>query len=365
MSASHTRVMARLTATSSVRPSHRADLDETIRFLLDHAPVAARPRLQRSLAESGNRTRHLVLPLEQLARLGGASERSTLYRRHATDLAQRAVAHLADMSALDAGHISAVVFISSTGVAAPSIETDLVRRFGLNERCRRVPLAQLGCAGGVAALALASEMVARDRDQRVLVVAVDVPSLHLQLAEPSYHDLIAAAQFADGAAAAVVSADGPGPEMLGTRSVLLPEVAEGGRVVQCDTGFRLQGSPGLPALIRRRAGDLVAAFTRDLGTDPTDLSFVVAHPRGRAVLDAVANGLGVQPDVLHASYATWSDSGNMVSASVYRALATFTMSGKARPDDLGMLLAFGTGVACEMVMLRWRSAPGLALRDGF
>jgi len=353
--------MARLNSTSSVLPAHRADTEDTIRFLSQQCPASARSRLRRSLEEAGNHARYTVMPLDRLARLQGPGERGALYRQHGTALAERAVARLADIGALDSGSISTIVLVSSTGWAAPTIDTHLVRRFGLDARCRRIPLAQLGCGGGVAALALAAEIASRDRDGRVLIVSVEIPSLQLQLSEPSYWELMSAGQFADGAAAAIVSTIGKGPEIIGTRSVLLPEIDEGGRIIQCDTGFRLQATSGLPQLIRTRARELVNRFAGDCQVDTTDLSFILAHPRGRAVLDAFVEGLAVDPELLQASYATWEDSGNMVSASVYRAFVHFAQSSRAQEGDLGMFLAFGTGVACEMILLHWISPPDVSV----
>src|SRR5262249_42903402 len=184
-----------------------------------------------------------------------------LYRRHASALGERAVAGLADLGVLHPAGVSSLVFVSGTGWVAPSIDTQLARRFGLASTCRRISLTQLGCAGGRAALSVAGALRAlslspgiarREPAERVPVVSVELPSLQLQLAEPSYPELLAAAQFGDGAAAAVVSSDGDGPEIVATRSVLLPEIDEGGRVIPTETGLRLVASAGLPRVIRSR-----------------------------------------------------------------------------------------------------------------
>jgi alkylresorcinol/alkylpyrone synthase len=351
--------MARLNSVSSVVASHEVGIDEMTSFLAAQVTEPARSRLRRTLETSGNRTRYTVLPLDELARLHGAGERSELYRTHAATLGERAVAGLADLGVLEPERISTVVFVSSTGWAAPSIDTHLVRHFGLDPRCRRIPLTQLGCAGGVAALSLAAEIVARDPGQRVLVVSAEVPSLQLQLAEPSYWELVSAGQFGDGAAAAILSNDETGPEIVGTQSVLLPERDEGGRVLATETGFRLIASSGLPNLIRSRVRELVGGLAAAHRVDPAP-AFVVAHPRGAAVLDAVAAGLSLDQARLRASYAAWERSGNMVSASIYRALAELVRLGEPERGDVGPLLAFGTGVACEMALLRWKSAPDVA-----
>jgi alkylresorcinol/alkylpyrone synthase len=348
--------MVRLNCVSSALPSHEVGIEETTEFLGRYASDALRPRLQRALASSGNRSRFSVLPLHDLARLQGASERGELYRTHATALGERVLASLADRGLLRGRELSAIVFASSTGWAAPSIDTHLVRRFGLNARCRRIPLAQLGCGGGVAALSLASEIASRDGG-RVLVVSVELPSLHLQLAEPSYFELVAASQFGDGAAAAIVSSDDVGPEIVATESVLLGETEEGGRILASETGFRLIASSGLPELVEARVRELAGGFAAAHDVDVDALAFVLVHPRGPAVLDAAAAGLAIDSGKLAASRAAWAGTGNMISASIFRALGELMRQAPPRDGDLGMLIAFGTGVACEMALVRWRSSP--------
>src|SRR5215470_17113337 len=125
----HATMAARLSCVSSVVPSYAVDIDETCRFLLPHAPTGFRPRLERSLRESGNRTRRLVRPLCELARLQGASERGGLYRAHAAEMSERAVGALRDVGLLRPRSITTVIFTSSTGWSAPSLDTHVVRQF--------------------------------------------------------------------------------------------------------------------------------------------------------------------------------------------------------------------------------------------
>jgi alkylresorcinol/alkylpyrone synthase len=349
--------MVRINSISSVVAEHEVGIEEMASCLCAHASEAAQLRLRRALVSSGNRARYSVLPLNELARLDGAGRRGELYREHAVALSGHAIAGLVDLGALRPTSISTLIFVSGTGITAPSIDTHLVRHFGLNPRCRRIPLAQLGCGGGVAAVSLAAEIVRHDPSQVVLVVSAELPSLQLQLAEPAFPELLAAAHFGDGAAAAVVSSDDGGPEIVGSQSVLLPETEEGGRIVFSETGLRLIASGGLPRLIRSRVRRLVDDCTSAHQLDWRTLSFFVVHPRGSGVLDAVADGLSLARSKLGASWAAWEQTANMVSASVYRVFAELSRSGPPEPGDVGILLAFGTGVACEMALLRWHSAP--------
>jgi len=350
--------MARLRAISCVSAANVVGMDEVTDFLVGLARPSARSRLTEALTGARNRTRHSVLPLAALARLGGIGERSELYRQHATELAMRAVARLAERGQLDTRAISKVIFVSGTGQATPSIETEIIRRFGLDPRCRRIPLSQLGCAGGVAALALAAETV-RERGGATLVVSAEVPSLQLQLAEPSFAELLAAAHFGDGAAAAVIAADGPGVEICATASTLLPEVAEGGQVLVHETGLRLRSSGDLSGLIRRRVEPLLRELTTEHGLEPRELAFVAAHPRSARVLESVADGLRLDDEQLAGSWATWEKRANMISSGVFCALDESARG--AAPDGAraAALLAFGAGTSCEIALLRWAEAGEL------
>jgi alkylresorcinol/alkylpyrone synthase len=349
--------MPRLRALSYIVPEHRVTAEELSTLLL--ARAGSPSRVAEALDRATSPLRSTVLPLERLSRLAGIGKRSALYRQHATDLALRAVARLADQRQLDPRAIDKIIFVSGSGQATPSIDADIVRRFGLRSSCRRLSLAQLGCAGGTAALAMAAEMV-RDTRAVALVVSAEVPSLQLPLAEPSLGELVAATQFGDGAAAAIVAGDGDGPEIFATASELLPEVGEGGTVLAHESGLRLRAAGDLPALIRKRVAPLLDGVLAPHGLAPRDLAFVAAHPRGAHVLRAIADGLALEPDQLAGSFTAFAKHGNTISASIFAVLAESTRRAMAR-DGRGTaaLVAFGSGTSCEMAVLRWERAADL------
>lgn len=350
--------MTRLMAMACAVPEHESGADDVARLLRGHGHVPDRPRVLEALVRASSRTRRTVLPLQQLARLGGIGERSALARRHACDLALRAVARLADAGRLDTRAITRVVFVSSTAPAIPSIDTDVVRRFGLRSDCRRLALSQLGCAGGAAALALAAELV-RDPDDAVLVVSAEVPSLQLSLAEPSVDEWIAATQFGDGAAAAVVGRAEHGVEIVASASTLLPEVTEGGSVLMHEAGLRLRVGGDLPGLVRGRVASLLEPFLARHGLAASGLAFVAAHPRGPQVLRAVADGLALAPAQIAGSQTAWDSYGNMISASLFAALAASARRAEHCPSGVAATVAFGAGTACEMMLLRWQQQADL------
>jgi alkylresorcinol/alkylpyrone synthase len=229
----------------------------------------------------------------------------------------------------------------------------------LRPSCRRLSLAQLGCAGGTAALATAAELV-RSSGAATLVVSAEAPSLQLPLAEPSLAELVAATQFGDGAAAAIVARDGDGPEIFATASELLPEAGEGGAVLAHESGLRLRATGDLPGLIRKRVAALLDGVLAPYALASRDLAFVAAHPRAVQVLQAIADGLALAPDQVAGSFAAFAKHGNMISASIFAVLAESARRAITRPErGTAAMIAFGTGTSCEMALLRWQRAAEL------
>ena len=187
--------------------------------------------------------------------------------------------------------------------------------------------------------------------------------MSVQLAEPSTTDMFANLLFSDGAAAAVVSSArrGRGPEIVATRSVLWDESANDLGMRLTDGGFRLVLSPRLPRLIERRLRAVVDEFLHAHAVALEDVEFWIVHPGGPKILDAVASGLQLPDRLLAPTWETWEEAGNLSSATVFFVLEHLRRSAPPRAGSLGLMLAFGPGVTCEMVLLR--SGGWLSRRD--
>ncbi len=229
-----------------------------------------------------------------------------------------------------------------------------MNRLQLNPTCRRFPLTHLGCAGGVAGISLAAELIGAMSSRNVLVVSVELPSLSLPVAEPSVTDVVSSTQFGDGAAATVWSRQhqGVGLEVLATESSLFPETIDRDGLQLTAAGFRLMRQRGLPRLVRSDLRVKVSSFLDSNGLRIGDISFWVVHPRGPQILEAVGETLHLDDQALAASWAVWEGCGNMVSSSVFFVLRELQRSVPPRDGDLGVMLALGAGVTCEMMLLR-------------
>jgi alkylresorcinol/alkylpyrone synthase len=346
--------MAELLSVATVLAEHEVSAASIKRQLAESLPAGAASRFARLLEASGNETRYSVLPLAELRRLHTLEGRNAAYRLHALRLGEAVARAALARAGLTAADITAIIGVSSTGYLMPTLETHLLERLRLAPACRRLPLTQLGCAGGAAGVALAAALCESAPAARVLLVSVELPSLSFPGGEPSPTDVLASIQFGDGAAAAVISgtAAARGPTVVATDSVLFPDTIDRDGVHLGSDGLRLLRPRGLADILRGQLGAAVDRVLRRCGRTRGDVAFWVVHPRNRELLDAAAASLALSETALRASRSVWRRSGNLISAAVFHVLDELRAAAPPADGALGMLIAYGAGFGCEMVVLR-------------
>ena len=345
--------MAELLSVATAVPEHRVTAAQTKADLTASYPQAG-ARFARLVQASRIQTRYSTLPLTELRQLTTLDARNREHARHAVTLAEQVAKEGLRSARIRPDQVSAIISACSTGHMMPSLEAHLINRVKLNPMCRRVPLSQLGCSGGVGAIGLAAELLAARPAGVVLTVSVELPSLSLPSAEPSVADVLASLQFGDGAAAAVFSSQhsARGPEIVASQSVLFRETTDCGGARFTEAGLRISPSTNLPHLICAQLPKTMRTFLEPHHLEPADISFWVVHPRSPQLLEAVGESLHLTDRQLAPSRAVWEGYGNVVSASVFFILRHLQAFAPPADGDLGVMLALGAGVSCEMVLLR-------------
>ncbi|HWI86330.1 MAG TPA: type III polyketide synthase [Sphingomonas sp.] len=270
----------------------------------------------------------------------GAGMPPTSARMHAyAEGAPRlALAAIAKLGAL--GEISHVVVASCTGFVAPGIDQIIARELGLPPTVERTLVGFMGCYAAVAALRVANHIVRSTPMARVLVVMVELSTLHLQ-GTTELEPLLAMLQFGDGAAATIVSAEPAGLAIDRFFAHTLPDSADLIRWAIGDEGFTMHLDGAVPSRIGEALHDQ-ATRSALVGDEPVDCWAV--HAGGRSVLDAVERGLGLPPEALAPSRGVLADCGNMSSATIMFVLERILAG---RPVENGVAIAFGPGLAAE------------------
>jgi alkylresorcinol/alkylpyrone synthase len=299
--------------------------------------------------------RNFCVPKEWFAEPHGFPEKNALYVENALALSDKAARRALDRAGLDASDVGAIYFASTTGLATPSLDSRLIFELGLSENVRRVPLWGLGCAAGAGGLARAADHARLYPEKPVLLVNVELCGLTFQHGDRSKANVISAALFADGAAAAVLGgpdAGGEGPEILGSHAVTWPgtESVMGWDIVE--TGFKVVLSKSVPEVVRTRVPENLADALASVGLTRDDLRHFVIHPGGAKVLDAFEEVLGLEPGALHFPREVLREHGNMSSVTVLFILERLLESGECSPGEYGILSAMGPGFSAEHVFFR-------------
>ena len=272
-------------------------------------------------------------------------ERMRQYETAALALAGQTVAKL-ELGRL-ANKITHVIVTSCTGFSAPGLDLQLVQRFGLNSSVERTIIGFMGCYAAINALKLARHIVRSAPGAKVLIVSIELCTLHFQLTD-DLEQLLVFLLFADGCAAALVSAEAEGLALERFYSALLPETAGQMAWHIGDGGFDMMLSGRVPAslgaALRSQSSQILA------GAAPADIDLWAVHPGGKSVLDAVEAAFGLPPAALDTSRRILRMFGNMSSATVLFVLKAFLEEREREAN--GCAMAFGPGLTVETMLFR-------------
>jgi predicted naringenin-chalcone synthase len=274
------------------------------------------------------------------------AERMAIYERAAPELALKAIRGLPEI-----GEVTHLVVASCTGFVAPGIDQIIARTLGLGEDVERVLVGFMGCYAAITALRTARHIARSEPAARVLVVTVELSTLHHQ-PMVDIEPLLMGAQFGDGAAAAIITAEEPGLAIREGISAAL-EDSEGLITWNIgDNGFLMRLSGEVPGRI---ADALKQPSVRERitgGAPAGEIEAWAVHAGGRSILDAVEKGLGLAPTALDDSREVLRNCGNMSSSTLMFALKRVMR----REPASGVALAFGPGLAMEGFRFGWEDA---------
>ena len=301
--------------------------------------------------------RSLAVPLEQYDKLKDLGEANDAWLDAAVPMATKATAELLEGAGLAASDISQLTSTTVTGLAVPSLDARLMNTLGFSRDTRRTPLFGLGCLAGVAGINRVGDYLKGHPDQAAVLVAVELCSLTLQRDDLSVANIIASGLFGDGCAAVLMVGDehplakSSPLEWSNPRSAFFEDTE---RVMGWDvvgSGFKVVLSPEVPRLVAEELPGEVEGLMQDASMSGERPDFIVAHPGGPKVLEALQDALDLGPEDLRLSWESLKAYGNMSSASVLFILHD-TLQSPPPPGSVGMMAALGPGFCAELNLLR-------------
>lgn len=321
--------------------------------------------------------RYFALPLDSFYEPPALGETLNKTIEAAVNLAEGTVRSLLEQTAFDPKNVSQLTSVTVTP-AIPAIDARLMNQIAFSPNLKRMPLGGVGCMGGALGLSRVADYLQGHFTEAAILLTVELSSALWQgslqrdlyslicrlSAEPSlYSDIImaivTAALFADGAGAAlIVGRDHPlvqpgQPQVIATRSVLLPDTLHLMGLDTLDTGFRNILKPEVADFVKvglRQAIDPLLA-EHDLSVDK--ISYWIVHPGGPKIMTAVEEEFGLDDRALWLSREALAQVGNISSVTVLYMLNKILSGAQPSPGSYGLIVAMGPGFAQEVILLQW------------
>lgn len=268
-------------------------------------------------------------------------ERMETYRRTALPLARQALDRLEADGSLSG--ITHIILTSCTGFYAPGLDLDIIRHYRLDEGIHRMMIGYMGCYAAIPALRAAVNIAVSDPRARILVVNLELCTLHWRQGNISFDQLVSFLLFADGCAASLVSADPAGLRLESFSTQIIPDSADLMGWTIADDGFFMTLDARLPQCLVQ---GLNRSKERILDNrQAADYPYWAVHPGGRSILEGVQSEFGLTDGAMAPSYNVLRSYGNMSSPTIMFILKHFL--DEDLPGGRGCAMAFGPGITIE------------------
>lgn len=341
-----------IAAIASAVPEHRVDQEATRDMVLTVAPEL---RSHEALfLNTGIKTRYSCVSLDWHLQPRGWATRNVVFQEAATNLLERVARACVDRAGMALREIEAIVTVSTTGLAVPSLDTMLANRLGLSATVERLPIFGLGCAGGVSGLARAARMAQSLPLGNVLLLVVELCTINCRTADHTIKNFISTALFGDGAAGLVLrrrSQRKPAqsePHVIACGEHMWPQTESMMGWSIEDDGFGVVLSPDIPRCARYDFRPALDKFLASQGLVLKDLDGVIMHPGGRRVLEAFQAALGLPREAFRHAWDVLADYGNMSSPT---ALFVLERTLSAGASGRHLLAALGPGFTVSFALL--------------
>ncbi|MDE2483865.1 MAG: hypothetical protein KGL32_01265 [candidate division NC10 bacterium] len=301
---------------------------------------------------SGIEHRHMYLDKATFRPTETTDELSARFRKGSVEIGCLAIQRALEAAGCSAQEIDFIATTTCTGRLCPNLDAHFVREFRMKERVQRVHVGDMGCASAMIALQQAYNHLLAFPDHRALIVSAEICSSTYYF-DDSLETAVANAIFADGAAAAILTSDGGGVEIMGHMSLVRSEYLDLMGFTYPNGRPRILLSKEIRGIGGTMMKGLIQAMLDHYHLKQEEIRFWVLHSAGRGVLERAQQAMGLCDADLAFSRQVLRRFGNMSSATVLFVLNEVVNSGQASPGDLGVMVALGPGFCAEGALLRW------------
>ncbi len=304
--------------------------------------------------------RHFCMPAEWYRTDHSFHDKNRLYLEHALALSEKVMRALCEEQRLAPEEIDHLFFVSTTGLATPSLDAHLFNRLKMKPALRRTPIWGLGCAGGISGLARAADWLKAYPAKKAVVIALELCSLTFIRNDLSKGNFVATSLFADGAAAALLVGDHCAPthargfELLASEAITWPDSLDVMGWEIAAPGLKVLFSRDIPTIVLESARPSILNFLAEQKIALNDVAMFLSHPGGAKVIAAYCEALALPEVKTKYMWNVLRNYGNMSSATVLFVLEEYLRSADYRRGDLVLSTTLGPGFSSEMILGKCR-----------
>lgn len=364
--------MSRIISIGTAVPEYGTSQNNILDFM--HAAYndeTASRKLKILFHHSGINTRYSVVPdfdnrksgnnlLFENQNIPNVEKRLDVFKENAVLLAIKAIHDSLQKlnTTLAEFEITHLITVSCTGIYAPGIGTEIIERLNLPNDIFNTSINFMGCNAAFPALKIADMIAKTDENAKVMIVCVELCTLHFQ-PKNNNDNLLSNTIFGDGAAAVVVIADNAakhkqqsGMTINGFHSLLLSHGKElmGWNITP--TNFEMVLDARVPEFIGDEVNDIALKAGKKLNITPAAIDKWAIHPGGKKILDSIKKRMNLTETDLQHSYKVLAEYGNMSSTTILFVLNEI-LKAEPKQNETIFSIGFGPGISIETALFTY------------
>jgi len=297
--------------------------------------------------------RYSIMDIEEVFQQTSFEEKNARYAEEYTLLTQRALEGALKKANLQPTDIDIIISVSCTGIMIPSIDAYLINALRMRQDIMRLPVTEMGCAGGTSALIYAYNLLRANPGKRAAIVAFESPTATFQQDDMSMVNMVSAAIFGDGAVCTIL---GPSEELkpaiiAGEMYHFYDEIDMMGFKLR-NTGLQMILDKDVPHKIERHFKSVLFPFIEKNGLTIEEIEHLIFHPGGKKIVQMVEGLFADLGKNIEETKEVLRLYGNMSSATVLYVLERY-LEKPITAGEKGLMLSFGPGFSAQRLLLNW------------
>ncbi len=362
--------MSRIISTGTAIPEYSAPQENILGYMCGaYNDETVSRKLRILFHSSGIESRHSVVP--DFGNMKGGNlffgngkpdveKRMCLFQEKSSALAIAAINNLFNKLNTDIQSfgITHLITVTCTGIYSPGLEMEIMEKLDLPPDIFHTSVNFMGCNAAFPAQKIADSFARSDKNARVLVVCVEMCTIHFQPKNDN-DNLLSNTIFSDGAAALLMVSDEfasqqnlKGLYVKGFYSGLL---GEGKNLMGWNIkplNFEMVLNAGIPAFIGQKINHLINETSRNLDISADMIDKWAVHPGGRKILDQVKVQLGLNNGEMNYSYQILREYGNMSSPTILFIL-NLILEQEMEQGEKIMAIGFGPGISVDTALYHY------------